>query len=155
MGTQKLIQKPQTTEKMDAKFHGAEILDKSGNRVDAASLNSKDFVLIYFSAHWCPPCRGFTPVLIEWYKEAMAAGKNVEIVFVSSDKDEGAWKSYWDSMPWLSVKFGDSQVQTIKQENSVSGIPKLSVYRGNGSVAKDNGRSDVASSGLAAIEAWA
>ena len=22
---------------------------------------------IYFSAHWCPPCRGFTPKLVEWY----------------------------------------------------------------------------------------
>merc|ERR1711977_793840 len=139
----------------DFSFLGAELTTKDGAKPTAEVLADKDFVLIYFSAHWCPPCRGFTPVLIEWYKEAVAAGKNVEIVFVSSDKDEGAWKSYWDSMPWLSVKFGDSQVQTIKQENSVSGIPKLSVYRGNGSVAKDNGRSDVASSGLAAIEAWA
>ena len=25
---------------------------------------------IYFSAHWCPPCRGFTPVLSEFYKVA-------------------------------------------------------------------------------------
>merc|ERR1711966_240504 len=139
---------------MDAKFHGAEILDKSGNKVDAASLNSKDYVLIYFSAHWCPPCRGFTPVLSEWYKEAVAAGKNIECVFVSSDKDEGQWTDYWNSMPWLSVKFGDAQVQTIKQENSVSGIPKLTVYRGNGSMVKDNARGDVTSVGVSCIDSW-
>merc|ERR1712110_541325 len=23
---------------------------------------------IYFSAHWCPPCRGFTPTLAKHYK---------------------------------------------------------------------------------------
>ena len=21
----------------------------------------------YFSAHWCPPCRGFTPQLVKFY----------------------------------------------------------------------------------------
>ena len=24
---------------------------------------------IYFSAHWCPPCRGFTPKLVEFFSE--------------------------------------------------------------------------------------
>ena len=28
----------------------------------------KDFICIYFSAHWCPPCRGFTPVLKDFYE---------------------------------------------------------------------------------------
>merc|ERR1711907_417537 len=114
MGTQNIKIFKQTKTTMDARFHGAQILDKNGNAVDAASLNSKDYVLIYFSAHWCPPCRGFTPVLIEWYNDAVAAGKNIQIVFVSSDKDEAAWTDYWNSMPWLSVRHGDAQVQTIK-----------------------------------------
>merc|ERR1719495_1556006 len=39
---------------------------------------------LYFSAHWCPPCRGFTPKLAETYKKLKEQGQNFEIVFVSS-----------------------------------------------------------------------
>lgn len=37
---------------------------KPGSEVFAG----KDFICIYFSAHWCPPCRGFTPVLKDFYE---------------------------------------------------------------------------------------
>ena len=32
------------------------------------ALAGKDIILIYFSAHWCPPCRGFTPILKDFYE---------------------------------------------------------------------------------------
>jgi len=41
--------------------------DGSSHSADAA-LAGKDVILIYFSAHWCPPCRGFTPVLKDFYE---------------------------------------------------------------------------------------
>ena len=41
--------------------------DGSSHEADAA-LAGKDVILIYFSAHWCPPCRTFTPVLKDFYE---------------------------------------------------------------------------------------
>jgi len=38
------------------------LIGKDGGDVAAASLDSK-YLMIYFSAHWCGPCRGFTPEL--------------------------------------------------------------------------------------------
>ena len=56
-----------------------------GSSVPAESaLAGKAVVCIYFSAHWCPPCRAFTPLLKDFYEEV--EGEGVEIIFVSSDR---------------------------------------------------------------------
>jgi thioredoxin-like negative regulator of GroEL len=47
---------------------------------------------VYFSAHWCPPCRQFTPQLASLYKQAKAAGRKFEVVFVSADREESGFK---------------------------------------------------------------
>ncbi len=40
--------------------------DGSSSATETA-LKDKKLVLFYFSAHWCPPCRGFTPKLKDFY----------------------------------------------------------------------------------------
>merc|ERR1712013_942318 len=45
---------------------------------------SCQLLLLYFSAHWCPPCKQFTPILRDFYQEVEDQG--VEIIFVSSDR---------------------------------------------------------------------
>lgn len=52
------------------------------------ALGSCDYLIVYFSAHWCPPCKGFTPVFAERYKKLKGIGTNFEIIFVSADRDE-------------------------------------------------------------------
>ncbi|KAJ9591496.1 hypothetical protein L9F63_001982, partial [Diploptera punctata] len=41
---------------------------------------------IYFSAHWCPPCKAFTPQLIDTYSKVRGKGNDFEVIFVSSDR---------------------------------------------------------------------
>eukprot|EP00878_Enallax_costatus_P044465 GHUV01053103.1.p1 GENE.GHUV01053103.1~~GHUV01053103.1.p1 ORF type:complete len:175 (+),score=11.38 GHUV01053103.1:78-527(+) len=43
---------------------------------------------IYFSAHWCPPCRAFTPQLANTYTKLKKDGIDFEIVFVSMDRGQ-------------------------------------------------------------------
>ena len=69
------------------------------------ALSGKEVVGLYFSAHWCPPCRGFTPKLAEAYKGLVAGNKPIEIVFVSSDRDEAAFSEYFGEMPWLALPY--------------------------------------------------
>lgn len=67
----------------------------------------KIFFLILFSrAHWCPPCRNFTPKLAELFKEANSEVKDkLDIVFVSCDEDQDAFDEYFKEMPWKALPF--------------------------------------------------
>ncbi|OAD52066.1 Nucleoredoxin [Eufriesea mexicana] len=60
---------------------------------------------IYFSAHWCPPCKAFTPQLVDTYKRIREKGHNFEVIFVSSDRSEESYNIYIEAMPWLRIPF--------------------------------------------------
>jgi nucleoredoxin len=65
-------------------FGTADLKTKDGV-VSPASLAGK-YVGVYFSAHWCPPCRRFTPKLASTYNFLQATGKPFEVIFVSADR---------------------------------------------------------------------
>jgi thiol-disulfide isomerase/thioredoxin len=80
---------------------------------------------IYFSAHWCPPCRAFTAQLAAKYRELVGAGKNFDIVFVSSDKSEQEMKDYFGQMPWKALPFSSSKKQELVSKYNGSSLPTL------------------------------
>jgi len=122
---------------------GQELLTKDGNKATADAIAGKKAVLIYFSAHWCPPCRAFTPMLADVYKRYSVG--DVEVIFVSSDRDESQFAGYFAEMPWTAVPFADRErKEKLSQKFSVSGIPKLVVLNGvDGKVVSENGRGEV------------
>lgn len=92
---------------------------------------SPKYFAFYRSASWCPPCRKFTPKLVQFYKKQKRSGAAFELVFISSDKSEEAMADYMKdySMDWPAFEFG-------KNKNIVSssggGIPNLIVTDANG-----------------------
>jgi len=100
---------------------------------------------VYFSAHWCPPCRVFTPNLVKFYNSLKKAGKPFEIVFVSSDRDKKAMYKYMKEMkmPWLVLPYGDIHKKSLSSEFNVKGIPKLVILNSSGKLITENGRGDV------------
>ena len=117
------------------------------------------FGRLYFSAHWCPPCRKFTPLLADAYnahKEFISTGDDhndvgeIEVIFISLDSVQSQYDQYRNTMPWLSVPFSNLHKLRIKDELSgkygVKGIPDLIVLDGNsGEVVSRNGRGEYAS----------
>jgi len=123
---------------------GEKLTSKSGTVDTAAALDGKT-VGIYFSAHWCPPCRGFTPKLAEYYTKDLKQ-KGLEIVFVSSDKDEGAFKEYYNDMPWLALPFEDRDAKAkLSKKFKVSGIPSFIILGSDGATITTDGRSKITS----------
>jgi nucleoredoxin len=121
---------------------GKTLLGKSGDVDTATALKGKTLG-IYFSAHWCPPCKGFTPKLAEAYK-AWAKDKNFEIVFVSSDRDEKAFNEYYAEMPWLALPFSDRDGKAkLSKKYKVSGIPTFVIVGEDGKTITTDGRSEI------------
>jgi thiol-disulfide isomerase/thioredoxin len=72
---------------------------------------------IYFSAHWCGPCRNFTPKLVTFLAMLEEEGVRLPVVFGSSDKDEASFQSYFSSMTgdqWHAFPLGDARNQVKK-----------------------------------------
>ena len=100
------------------------------------ALGGKEFILLYASAHWCGPCRQFTPMLAAWYKGFQ---DNVEVVFLSADHDENGFKSYFRSHPWMAVDYDDDARESLMASIRVSSIPRLVVLSGiTGKIVEDN-----------------
>ena len=100
--------------------------DIKGDLTGPAVEGSPKYTALYFSAHWCPPCRMFTPKLVEWYNKFKAEHPDFELVFVSSDQDEAAMQEYikGGNMPWPYVKFDKAKEEIFRKFGS-SGIPYL------------------------------
>eukprot|EP00747_Dinoflagellata_sp_TGD_P141218 gnl/TRDRNA2_/TRDRNA2_176097_c0_seq2.p1 gnl/TRDRNA2_/TRDRNA2_176097_c0~~gnl/TRDRNA2_/TRDRNA2_176097_c0_seq2.p1 ORF type:complete len:657 (+),score=111.03 gnl/TRDRNA2_/TRDRNA2_176097_c0_seq2:143-2113(+) len=122
---------------------GDTLKTKKGQVSTTTALAGKSAVGIYFSAHWCPPCRGFTPELAKVYKGALAA-KGLEIVFVSSDRTESDFEGYYKDMPWLAVPFAARELkEKLSKKFKVQGIPTLVILDAEANTITLDGRSKV------------
>ena len=95
----------------------------------------------YFSAHWCPPCRGFTPQLAKWYHGPL--GQKLEVVFVSADRDQASFNGYFGEMPWLALPFKNRNDNGLSEKYGVSGIPALVILGPDGKLITRDGRTKV------------
>eukprot|EP01022_Parablepharisma_sp_SALTPOND_P009429 TRINITY_DN139194_c0_g1_i1.p1 TRINITY_DN139194_c0_g1~~TRINITY_DN139194_c0_g1_i1.p1 ORF type:complete len:154 (-),score=17.17 TRINITY_DN139194_c0_g1_i1:105-566(-) len=109
---------------------------------------------LYFSAHWCPPCKMFTPQLAKLYTEVNTPAKQIEIIFVTSDKDQKSWSDYYATMPWLAIPFGDARIPQLKKKYNVSGIPTLVILDPNGNTKCMDAYEDVANEGAKGLTKW-
>eukprot|EP00927_Polykrikos_kofoidii_P071261 TRINITY_DN67553_c0_g1_i1.p1 TRINITY_DN67553_c0_g1~~TRINITY_DN67553_c0_g1_i1.p1 ORF type:complete len:575 (-),score=109.10 TRINITY_DN67553_c0_g1_i1:118-1842(-) len=99
----------------------------------STALSSKKYIGLYFSAHWCPPCRGFTPVLAKAYTETLQS-KDMEIVFLSNDRDESQFETYFAEMPWLALPFNSvAEKMRVGRMFMVRGLPTLVILAADGS----------------------
>jgi len=99
-----------------------------------------------FGSKQCPPCRGFTPTLGEFYEQLEEEDSSaLAIVFASSDSDAHSFEEYYGSMPFFAVPFtATEKIQALGSKFGVRGIPALIVLdAADGSVKDQDGRSTV------------
>jgi len=134
---------------------GSKFLATDGKtEVGLEVLGDADLVGIYFSAHWCGPCRGFTPKLVTFAEMLKEEGVNFPILFASSDRDAKGFDEYFATMPWLAFPFGDARIKELNKKYEVSGIPWLVVVDAKtGELVANEADTDVPQ-GTAAYNKW-
>ncbi|GAB9472974.1 hypothetical protein Gpo141_00010138 [Globisporangium polare] len=128
---------------------GETLRTKEGDKPTGEVLAGKKVVGLYFSAHWCGPCRGFTPVLSTTYEEMVEEHPEFELVFVSADRTPEAFAEYSAEMPFVALPYENRELEDdLNHKYDVSGIPTLVflndedeiiTFDGRGLVARANG----------------
>ncbi|GFR31757.1 nucleoredoxin [Trichonephila clavata] len=119
------------------------LVSPNGDKVSYESI-STHIKGLYFSAHWCPPCKAFTPQLIKLYNKVQNMGKNFQIIFVSSDRSEESFVKYFSNMPWLAVPYSEEKTRKeLAHLYGVGGIPCLVILDENNSIITKEGRMEV------------
>ena len=107
-----------------------ELLRKEGTVAAAEALIGKKYIMLYFSAHWCPPCRSFTPILKDFYARNKERS-SFEIIFVSRDNTAEELRSYFDTAhgDWLALSYRDAQTvgEGWAKQYGIYAIPSLVV----------------------------
>lgn len=108
-------------------------------RFDDEALAKKKLVALYFSAHWCGPCRKFTPQLVDFYNRNAAQHPEFEIVLVSADKTPFGMETYMKEtqMPWPAIDFAKLPGKAALKKYGGKSIPCLVVLDPSGKVISD------------------
>ena len=103
---------------------------------DDTALANKKLIAFYFSAHWCAPCRKFTPQLVDYYNRVAAQHPEFEIVFYSFDKSPFAFETYIReaNMPWPAIDYAKLKGKEAIAKNAGDGIPSLVLVDSAGNV---------------------
>mmetsp|Transcript_24611 Transcript_24611/g.37457 ORF Transcript_24611/g.37457 Transcript_24611/m.37457 type:complete len:189 (-) Transcript_24611:332-898(-) len=91
-------------------------------------------VALYFAAGWCPMCTSFEPSLLKFREAAGSAGKDVEIIYVPSDRSEEDVIKRTTAMGMISVPIGKDADEMKKKHKIWAGSEcmKLGMGRRSG-----------------------
>jgi nucleoredoxin len=122
-------------------FKGDLVTWKNGSlaRFDDEALAKKKLIALYFSAHWCPPCRKFTLQLVQFYNRVAPQHPEFEIVLVSNDRSPLGMETYMRDaqMPWPAVDFAKLPGKEALKKYAGESIPCLVLLDAGGKVISD------------------
>lgn len=133
---------------------GASLISHAGP-VSISVLQGVKYVLVYFSAAWCKPCAGFTPILDMFYESINSFDKDIEVVYVSRDHTDVEFLQNYEKMTWLAVDFTDApRREMLKERFGAVGIPSLFLVNSLGQVKKSDCVADIKNKGPLCISEW-
>lgn len=96
-------------------------MDQVFNKINSDNAN---IIGLYFSGEYCKYCKEFTPILIDAYPQLL--DNNIDIVYVSSDKNIEQYNQYRSTQPWQSISYEETDLRkSLRVEFDIKTIPAL------------------------------
>ncbi len=133
---------------------GTKIINNKFEEVYTDDVVKTKIISLLFTASWCSPCTIFEKELMELYHEANLGEKIFEVIHVSFDKTEDAFKKSITNKPWLFIPFNDPKKKELADKFEIMSIPMFLVLRPDGTVLSDTGRKEISEDGLRVIDYW-
>ncbi|XP_050300947.1 nucleoredoxin-like protein 2 [Anthonomus grandis grandis] len=86
----------------------------------------------------------------------MLMDSGIEIIYVSSDTDEKAYKYDFTIKqgPWMAIPFKDPVATELRYKYDISSLPTIIVVNKEGHIITRNGRSELEAIGINVIVTW-
>ena len=103
------------------------LVNSQGVKVEG-SLVKKRYIMLYYSASWCPPCKKFTPLLIDFYRSTSADKRDFEIILIGGDYSAKKMYQYMIDykLPWLALQYDKKKMFPILK--TLRYLPSVIVY---------------------------
>ena len=124
--------------------------------LDDATFLRYNVIGILFTGSWVPPAKEFMEKLEELYAEVNKTEKIFEIVQISNEKSEHAYKEQLSpKRNWLYLPFNDPFMKNLVEQFNVEYLPTFIIVNRDFFVLSQSGRKDmIDNEGIKSYEKW-
>jgi nucleoredoxin len=126
----------------DFGFWGNYFLSQSGHVQPSKVLSTEGIVIaLFFGGAWSMACENFLPEFVELYRSWNQRKRQIEVIYVSRDRNQEEFEYFFGRMPWLAVPYEDiNQIDDQGEQNSrvrskafgVVGVPTVAFVTKSG-----------------------
>lgn len=126
--TDDLLAKLESYRKLKVGAYGPDIQLNGTEKLSAI----KTYKLLVFGASWCPNCKNEAQELLKQYDTWQA--KNIEVVYISLDTEESAFKTAYNNAPWKTFCDYQGWDTQAAKDYYISGTPSYFLLDANNKI---------------------